>query len=211
LCFYMSKELNFVDCSRCANWDDKTRYFKACEACHNTKKVIDPKDILCNLCGESARHLGTSNEQYPHGLEKTSVIGGYESYHLFDMTQYTFTFCEKCLRSLFNQCKIPPDTDHVSFPDTDPVSFHNTYEKVDYAKDQEMYEYRLWQDAGGHHQAYLDRKCNFVKDCPNRAEYTQLISSDFTEGCSCEEHKELWGYGNSKLTKFIPNILKPFL
>jgi hypothetical protein len=80
-----------------------------------------------------------------------------------------------------------------------------------YAKDLEMYEYRIWKDTGGHHQAYLNRKCNFVKDCPNRAEYTQLISGDFTEGCACEEHKTLWDYANSKLVKFISNVLKPFL
>lgn len=201
--FTMSKEdieLNLVDCTHCTNWGEKERYFKACPHCHNTKKVIAPETVLCNMCGGPMRPLGTHNEQYVHGLEKAIVDGGYDSYHLFDCTEYTFSFCEKCLRELFTKCKIPPIvTDRLGDRD------------MTYAKDLEMYEYRIWKDTGGHHQAYLDRKCNFVKDCPNRAEYTQLISGDFTEDCSCEEHKNLWCYGNSKLVKFIPNVLKPFL
>jgi len=32
-----------------------------------------------------------------------------------------------------------------------------------------------------------------------------------TAGCCCEEHKDLYAYSNSKLTKFISNILKPYL
>ncbi len=198
----MEQKHNYVDCDRCGHWQDDYRRTHCCEQCNNTRKTIDPKEILCNMCGECMRPLGTHNEQYPHGLEDASVQGGYDSYHLFDMTRYTFSFCEKCLRRLFNECKIPPKVeDNI---DLRPIEYA-------WARDQEMYEYRIWKDNGGHHQAYLDKKCNFVKDCPNRAVYTQLISNDFTENCSCEEHKELWGYGNSKLTKFIPNVLKPFL
>lgn len=156
------------------------------------------------MCGETMCPIGTHNEQYPHGLHEAQVIGGYESYHLFDMTRYTFSFCEKCLRTMFNQCKIKPIVSYMDFDG-------NVAREESYQRDLEDYEYRVWKDSGGHHQAYLDRKCNFVKDCPNRAVYTQLISNDFTEGCCCEEHKNLFGYGNSKLTKFIPNVLKPFL
>lgn len=201
--FTMSEEeLNLVDCNHCTNWSEKDRYFKACPHCHNTKKVIAPETVLCNMCGGPQRPLGTHNEQYSHGLEKASVEGGYDSYHLFDCTEYTFSFCEKCLRELFTKCKIPPSV-HCRLDDIE--------NPTNYARDLEEYEYRLWKDNGGHHQAYLDRKCNFVKDCPNRAVYTQLISGDFTENCCCEDHKGLWGYGNSKLTKFIQNMLKPFL
>jgi hypothetical protein len=205
----MNKKPNYVECHGCKYQieqnivPDRDWAKNPCPKCHNTRRVVDPREILCNLCGECARPLGTHNEQYSHGLEDEVIIGGYDSYHLFDMTSYTFTFCEKCLRNLFNQCKIPPAVDSNNFD--------GGSEPYDYAKDREEYEYRLWKDNGGHHQAYLDRKCNFVKDCSNKAEYTQIISNDFTEGCCCEEHKELWGYGNSKLTKFIPNVLKPFL
>lgn len=198
----MTKEHNLVDCNRCGHWDEGRRRREVCEQCNNTRKTIDPKEILCNMCGGYQRPIGQHNEQYPHGLEDAVVTGGYDSYHLFDCTDYRFSFCEKCLRELFGKCKIPP-TVHCSLDDIE--------NPTNYARDLEEYEYRLWKDNGGHHQAYLDRKCNFVKDCPNRAVYTQLISGDFTENCCCEEHKELWGYGNSKLTKFIQNMLKPFL
>jgi hypothetical protein len=156
------------------------------------------------MCGGSMCPIGTHNEQYPHGLHEAKVIGGYDSYHLFDCTSYVFSFCEKCLRQLFNQCKIKPKL-------IDSGIDGEGSQEESWERDQEAYEYRLWKDEGGHHQSYVNRKCNFVKDCANEAKYTQLISGDFTENCSCEEHKELWGYGNSQLTKFISNTLKPFL
>lgn len=198
----MTKELNFVDCIRCANWDEKERYFKACPHCHNTKKVVAPQNILCNMCGGPQRPLGTYNEQYSHGLENATVDGGYDSYHLFDCTEYKFSFCEKCLRELFNKCKIPPTVTCVI----------DSEQQDTYANDLLRYEYRVWKDSGGHHQAYLDRKCNAVKDCPNRAEYTIRVSGDFTEDCCCEEHKNTRNNAiNCTKVKFIPNVLKPFL
>jgi hypothetical protein len=199
----------YVKCQACAwqidNGSDRDWKSRPCEQCQNTREVINPKEILCNLCGECMCPLGTHNEQYPHGLHKAAVTGGYDSYHLFDMTKYTFSFCEKCLRGLFNQCKIKPDV----------VEIGNYGLQLDISatwdNDQKNYAYRVWKDTGGYHQAYLERKCNFIKDCPNNAVYTQLIDGEFTEGCSCEEHKDLFAYSNGKLTKFIPQILKAFL
>lgn len=199
----MKKEHNYVDCQRCGHWQDDYRREHCCDACNNTLKVIDPREKLCNLCGGCVCPIGTMNEQYPHGLYEAKVTGGYDSYHLFDMTQYTFSFCEECLRKLFTQCKIKP-----AIADID---FSGGSREEEWERDQEAYEYRVWKDAGHHHQAYLDKKCNFKKDCPNRAIYTQLISGEFTEGCCCEDHKELFGYSNSQLTKFIPDVFKPYL
>jgi hypothetical protein len=202
-CITMSKEHNYVDCSHCGHWDNGSRHKQICQYCNNTRQVIDPKEILCNRCAGPQRPLGTHNEQYPHGLEEAEITGGYESYHLFDMTTYKFSICEKCLREMFNQFAIKPTViNRLAY---------EAKETDSWTEDQNSYEYRVWKDSGAHHQAYLNRKCNFIKDCPNRAEYTQLISNDFTEDCCCEEHKELYNYANSKLTKFIPNVLKPFL
>lgn len=199
----------YVKCQACAyqlaNFPDKNWANDPCDQCKNTRQVIDPREILCNLCGECMCPLGTHNEQYPHGLHGAVVIGGYESYHLFDMTRYTFSFCEKCLRNLFNQCKIKPDVHEVDIYGLE-LDINTTWDN-----DQTAYEYRVWKDNGGFHQAYLNRQCNFAKDCPNKAVYTQLISDEFTEGCCCEDHKDLLTYGNSKLTKFIPHVLKAFL
>lgn len=175
-----------------------------CKQCNNSRYVVDPKEILCNLCGETMSPLGTMNEQYPHGLYEAHVTGGYDSYHLFDMSRYTFSFCEKCLRKLFMICEIKPDIADMDFDG------NATSEEL-WEQDQEAYEYRVWKDNGGHHQAYVNRKCNSKKDCPNDAVYTKLVSGDFTEECSCEEHKDNRMYANSKLTKFVPNVLKPFL
>jgi hypothetical protein len=202
------KKHTYVKCQGCAwqleNFPDRDWAEHPCPRCKNTRQVINPEEILCNLCGECMCPLGTMNEQYPHGLHEAKVTGGYDSYHLFDMTTYIFSFCEKCLRKLFNECKVKPAIYDTSFEG-------ELTQEEQWDKDQEAYEYRVWKDEGGHHQAYLNRKCNFVKDCPNEAIYTQLISDDFTESCSCEEHKKLWAYANSKLTKFVSNILKPFL
>lgn len=196
----------YVKCSACAyrieNFLEPNFWISnPCEFCKNTRQVIDPKEILCNMCGECMCPLGTMNEQSPHGLHKAEVEGGFDSYHLFDMTSYTFSFCEKCLRKLFNQCKIKPSiVDHIDHS-------HENWEK-----DQEAYEYRVWRDDGGHHQAYLNRKCNAAKNCPEDAVYTQLIEDEFTEDCYCENHKEsVSNYSMIKFTKFIPNVLKPFL
>lgn len=204
----MKKQHTYVKCQSCAwqleNFPDRNWAENPCRQCKNTRQVINPEEILCNLCGECMCPLGTMNEQYPHGLHNAKVTGGYDSYHLFDMTTYIFSFCEKCLRRLFNDCKIKPSLYDTSFEG-------ELTSEEQWDRDQEAYEYRVWKDEGGHHQAYLDRKCNFAKECPNEAIYTQLISDEFTENCSCEEHKKLWSYANSKLTKFIPNVLKPFL
>jgi len=140
-----------------------------------------------------------SDEQYPHGLYKTTVTGGYESYHLFDDTDYTFSFCEKCLRQLFNQCKIKPIVESIAARD------------LTYEEDREAYEYRFWKDNGGHHQAYLDRKCNAAKDCPHKAVYTVRYDGDFTEDAVCGMHKDHYKSYNRTLVQFIPHVLKPFL
>jgi hypothetical protein len=195
-------EKYLVDCSRCGHWAFGRKIMgEVCKACHNTGKVFDPKLILCNMCAGPMRPLGTGNEQYVHGLE-AEVVGSYESYHLFDMTHYKFNFCEECLRKLFDQCKIPPRID---------LDFAAGSELSTYSDDKSHYDYRVWKDNGGHHQAYLNKKCNVVKECPETAVYTILMSGDFTEDCCCEEHKETHIYSNSKLTKFIPNVLKAFL
>jgi hypothetical protein len=198
----MEQETKLVDCDRCGHWQDDYRREHVCEQCNNTRKTRDPSTILCNMCGECMRPLGSHNEQYPHGLEDASIQGGYDSYHLFDMTKYTFSFCEKCLRRLFNECKIKPKVeDNI---DLKPIAYA-------WEKDQEAYEYRVWKDDGGHHKAYMSKLCNAAKDCPNRAVYTILHNGDFSEDSCCEQHKTDRLYSNSRLTKFISPVLRAFL
>lgn len=201
-------ENDLVKCKSC-EWQtqqegyDPTKH--TCIKCHNTRLVPDPRDILCNLCGECMCPIGTMNEQYPHGLHNASVVGGYDSYHLFDMTEYTFSFCEKCLRQLFMKCKIKPQINDIDF-------HNNKINEYSWDDDQIPYEYKLWKDSGAHHQAYLDKKCNAIKDCPNTAIYSVLFSDDFTEDTSCEEHKDHWNYStNSKLVLYISEVAQLFI
>jgi hypothetical protein len=198
----MEQETKLVDCHRCGYWTDERRFKEVCAQCNNTRKTVDPSTILCNRCGECMRPLGTHNEQYSHGLEKAEVTGGYDSYHLFDCTTYRFSICEKCLREVFNQFKIKPTV-------IDQTSSDNKEDP--WELDQRAYEYRVWKDEGGHHKAYMEKRCNSVKDCFNRAVYTLLHNGDFTEDSACEEHKTARCYSNTRLTKFISHILKPFL
>jgi len=194
----------YVRCAPCQSWDWARRAKEVCATCNNSLWVRPPADSLCNLCGGHTRPMGTFNENYPHGLENMKIIGGYESYHLLDMNEYVFSLCEECLRKIFMQCKIPPTViDRMGRPfDAPPFTF---------AEDQRAYEYRVWKDNGGHHQAYLNRKCNAIKECPNDAIYTLLHNStDFTEECLCEEHKD-YRYSNSSLVPFIRHELKAFL
>lgn len=202
----MKKEHTYVKCQACEwqleNYPDRDWKENPCRQCNNTRQVVDPREILCNLCGETMCPIGTHNEQYPHGLYKAKVMGGYDSYHLLDMNRYTFSFCEKCLRELFIQCKIKPDVDDMDFDD-------NATE-CGWEQDQSSYEYRVWCDSGGAHQAYLNKTCNMKKDCPNKAVYTRLINDNFSEECCCEEHKRKDG-GSIKHVKFITQVFKPFL
>jgi hypothetical protein len=208
----MKKEHTYVDCHRC-RWQleqqpDHDWVTYPCTRCSNTRRIIYPQEILCNMCGECMCHeiktlSGLWKTEEPHGLYNAQVSGGYESYHLLDMNTYTFNFCEKCLRQLFIQCKIKPTVDGMDFQD-------NIREEDCWERDQEIYEYRLWKDDGKHHQAYLNRKCNSEKDCPNKAIYTIMINNDFSEDSCCEEHKREEG-GSYSLVPFIPNVLKIFL
>lgn len=196
----------YVECDWCKNWvqDEKTK--RLCGRCQNTRLVQNPRDILCNMCGECMCPLGTMNEQSPNGLHNAIVVGGYDSYHLLDCHSYKFSLCEKCLRDMFSKAKIKPSISEVWLS---PVE---TERKVKWEDDQNWYEYKVWRDGGGHHQNYLDQKCNCIQNCPNKAEYTVWYSDEFSEDCVCEEHKDYHHLVvNATLTKFVKNHLKPFL
>lgn len=199
------KKHNYVPCSWCSEKRKNPEcdfHVNPCKFCQNTGTVIDPKEILCNQCGECMCPIGSMNEQSPHGLHKASVTGGFDSYHLFDLTKYVFNICEKCLRHLFMNFKIPPHVVDV---------MGSVFEDDPFKSDQIAYEYRVWKDNGGAHNAYLNGKCNVVKDCPNDAAYTHLNSGSFSEDCSCKEHKDIRVYSNTTQINFVPHKLKAFL
>lgn len=193
---------NYVKCRSCDWRVNRAGYdpsLDVCSTCKNIRLVPDPKEILCNNCGGPARPLGTMNEQFVHGIE-VDLMGGYDSYHLLDMNHYKFNICEQCIRKMFSQFKIPPKVyDHYGTPD------------YGYEEDKESYEYKVWKDTGGHHQAYLDGMCNSIKDCPNKAIYSTYNYERFSEDSCCEEHGDTRKYSGYKLVPFISNKLKVFL
>ena len=209
--FYMSKKISLIDCVHCIDWDDKDRFFQSCPRCKGEGKIPNPKELLCNLCGECMCPIGTMNETHPHGLYEAKVTGGYDSYHLFDLNTYIFSFCEKCLRQLFVQCKIKP-----TVYDTN-ISSGDLEGEFTWEADQGGYEERLWQDSDAPHQAYLAKKCNQQKDCPNDAVYSIFYDWEdqgglkFTEGTTCEKHKPTWPSSSAIMKPYVGDKLKPFL
>jgi len=195
----------YVNCDWCMNWTFEQKLEKDCGLCKNKRLVPDPKEVLCNNCGNTMCPVGSMNRQIPHGLVNARVVGGFDSYHLFDTTSYTFNLCELCLRNLFMNFKIKPlvgDTD-LSEEDIGESSWD---------LDLKSYEHRLWEDNGGPEAAYKNGKCNFEKDCNNDAVYSEYLSGEFTMRCSCNAHKDLSNYRyNSELKPFIPNNLKVFI
>lgn len=193
-----------IDCEWCKNWGEDQRFNSHCLWCKDKRKVIEPSQVLCNLCGGKMTPIHDHNSNEIMGLQDLVVVGGYNSYHLSDMNIYTFSLCEECLRKLFVQSKIKP----LVFYSMGPI------DRDHWEEDQRWYEYRVWKDTGGYHQAYMDGKCNAIKDCSNDAIYTVLHGGEddeFSEGAHCEEHKDLHGAINNRLTKFIPANLKAFL
>lgn len=199
----LGEEHTYVKCKICANSPD----YAECAYCNGTREVIDPKEVLCNLCGETmciSENCHDYTSQIPHGLIDASVSGGYDSFHLLDGTNYSFSFCELCLRKLFIQCKIKPVISTYF-----PSSHSSSWEEDSY-----LYEYRVWQKNNGPHIAYENGLCNIYLNCKNKAKYSQYYYSEFSEVCACEDHKsklEVYSGSDYTIGPFIKSSLKPFL
>lgn len=65
-------------------------------------------DYICNKCGNSCEkgEASVGSKDF-YGLLETEVVGGYLSDPLEDLTTYTFSICETCLKELFDSFKIP--------------------------------------------------------------------------------------------------------
>jgi len=161
------------------------------------------------MCGESMSIAMTEfpdQPEYNLGLTEVTVNGQYYSTHLLDTNCYQFSLCEKCLRNMFEQFKIKPLI-YDSFASSHLSQINWTYEK-----DKEIYEYQIWREEGGLHQAYLAGKCNAIKNCSNDAVYTIFYEDEFTENSCCETHKKIFERDKFvNFSKFIKNELKIFL
>ncbi len=157
----------------------------------------------CNKCGIEEKRSSSNNESYAdlnlcHHFE---CEGEYISYFLSDLNKYYFVICEKCLRQMFEEFKIPPE-----------ISDYSDGSMIPYKDDSRWFHYQEWQRTGGHKEAYKNKKCNAKKDCPNDAMYTILNSDlEFDFNSICEECKNKELYQNSQMVKFIPHYLQSFI
>lgn len=196
--------MDYINCSHCSHIKNRHMTGYLCPKCNNSLLVPDPSNLLCNLCGSSMRSehkYSAALSDEPIGLHNSQVSGEYFSEHLLDLHTYIFSLCEKCIRDLFSKCVIPPTVINYS----DGIM-------CDYFTDQKIYEQELWKKSEAYNQAYLDKKCNAVQNCPNEAVYTILISDEeqWSNNCSCEKHKHPPDR-NTKYVRYIPPNLKILL
>jgi hypothetical protein len=163
-----------------------------CFECRGEGWVYDPAEYLCNACGGSLlpeypewwlrMHGGREkggNHNTPHGLVDASVTGGYDSKHIFDMTTYEWSMCEKCLRAMFETFKIPPRVD-VYNGGAEP-----------YEKDSEHYKFRMWERSGAALAWAREGKCNGAFECPNKTTHRLFYNHNYIgeDDSRCEEHQ----------------------
>jgi len=188
----------YTECLSCLDFRS-SKLFAEAKGCHkcNGSGIIISNEIPCNNCGGSLLVDKEHGEQYIDGLIDAKVSGGYFSNHLSDCRSYNFSLCEKCLRKMFDEFKIPPTVkDYLHGND------------VSYAEDQDWYRYTVWRDSGGKEAKLPTGICNYREYCQAPAKYRAFVSSFLTSDIYCEVHaKEIDGCVNCYL---IPIDSVPF-
>lgn len=127
----------YKPCERCREAREAGDFDQAfaCSSCKGRGAVRSRESWVCNGCGDCLcpGKEGEMNGDCPHGLVDATVTGGYSSEHLSDMTSYTFSLCEKCLRDAFATFKIPPKTAGYGFSGEDEDEEPYTKEVADKA------------------------------------------------------------------------------
>jgi hypothetical protein len=177
----------YTECLSCLDFRS-SKLFAEAKGCHkcNGSGIIISNEIPCNNCGGSLLVDKEHGEQYIDGLIDAKVSGGYFSNHLSDCRSYNFSLCEKCLRKMFDEFKIPPTVkDYLHGND------------VSYAEDQDWYRYTVWRDSGGKEAKLPTGICNYREYCQAPVKYRKFISGFLTSDSYCEVHaKEVDGCGN---------------
>lgn len=151
-----------------------------CRECKGTGFVRSRETYVCNKCGDClCPPIGTMNQDAPHGLVEATVSGGYDSRHLFDTTNYSFSLCELCLRNLFNECAVPPKISHYMGPGW------KTYQE-----DRVMWEDRLWEESEAFMAHTAAGLCT-TRLCGHPATQRELISGLPTNVLACDAHARL--------------------
>lgn len=173
----MSAENNYEICKNCKSLRESGDFTGAldCYACKG--KGIRRKDesYICNSCSEVITPCS-------YGLIDAKVSGGYDSHHLWDLTTYQFSMCEKCLRDLFNNFKVPPATYGNDIEGN--ISSNEAYEQ-----DRKAHERRLWRDSGAQDARFGTGICNYEEECKEPAAWRECISETLQDRSYCDKHK----------------------
>jgi len=157
-----------------------------CSSCHGTAMVRNPESYVCNRCGEG---MYIQPNWGPHGLIEARVSGGYASPHLLDLVRYKFSLCEKCLREMFDQFKVPPEIQ-------DKHGGATTY-----AEESTRYKRWQWRKTNGHIEKLKAGLCNATIECEKTADWRVFASGTLTDDACCEEHRSFFQYAN---TLYVP-------
>lgn len=76
----------------------------------NVRPLYEPRDLCLRPLDDGTLTNGSFN-----GLIEHTVCGVYGSDSLEDMTSYTFSLCEHCLKELFDTFATPPATSEYDF------------------------------------------------------------------------------------------------
>lgn len=136
---------------------------------------------FCNQCKACLRAFPDMESSEQEGLVEAHVVGGYMSKHLFDMSCYTFSLCEKCLRTLFNGFATPP-TVTSNLPSNRAV--------FDYADDLAAYYRKQWQATPEVEERFKARICNYDADCTEPGEAIIFYSGEMSDKVRCHKHIE---------------------
>lgn len=161
-----------------------------CHWCNEKGFRRAPASYVCNNCaGPLCPKVDSPNSEVPHGLVETSVSGGYDSPHLTDCTNYKFSLCEACLRSIFSKFKVPPE-----------ISGYMGASLETYGEDERWYQTRLWRASGGMERNLAEGLCNFSEDCKNPAAFRSFVSGQMSNEVFCKTH----GKGGAINQDWIP-------
>lgn len=162
--------------------------------CRDCKKTGFRRKLdtwLCNLCGntllpikwDGTRELRACNAESPDGLIEARVSGHYDSTYLSDCTTYEFSFCERCLRELFNRCKIPPKLS----------DYMHGGEGESYEHDRQWSDFYLWRARGGQDAKFLTGLCNANEACPRKATRRKIHNDYPSDEAYCDECEGMVG------------------
>jgi hypothetical protein len=174
----------FENCTNCAELRGNGEFAAAnrCWQCKGKGFCRKPESYLCNKCGEGMTDPDSKEDRNIYGLIEATVSGGYGSPHLLDMNRYIFSLCEKCLRTLFDECKIPPQMGG---------------EEQSYASDRASYEYNQWIRSSGPREKFAKGLCTEQRNCMNEAVYVNVRSGLIHEEAYCLEHSKRYQHNNN--------------